>query len=151
MTAEQIQYWAKQGIEFGAHSRTHPVLTQLSPSDLSSEVIGSKADLSALLGSPVVSFAYPYGAHSESVRALVQREFDLAFSVDEGMNYLRGDPHLLKRTYVGPTDSLLEFALYVHRGETGILRRLRIKLAIRTRLNGAIKSLSRMIAHSQRG
>ena len=30
MTAEQIRYWATQGIEFGAHSRTHADLTSLS-------------------------------------------------------------------------------------------------------------------------
>ncbi|MGA9588182.1 MAG: glycosyltransferase [Terracidiphilus sp.] len=134
MTAEQVQYWATQEIEFGAHSRTHQHLTRLSASDLEAEVIGCKSDLTALLGYPPVSFAYPYGEYSEAVCDLVRREFDIAFSVEEGLNYLSGDPHLLRRAYVGPNDSLLEFDLSARRGGIRKLRNWRIKLAVRTRL-----------------
>ena len=134
MTAEQIQYWATQEIEFGAHSRTHRHLTRLSPSDLTAEVIGCKSDLTALLGHPPMSFAYPYGESNEAVRDLVRKEFDIAFSVEEGLNYLSGDPHLLKRAYVGHNDSLVEFDLSARRGGIRRLRDWRIKLAVRTRL-----------------
>ena len=145
MTAEQIRYWAGQGIEFGAHSRTHADLTQLSASELLAEVAGSKHDLSELLGSPVISFAYPYGASNEAVRESVQREFDLAFGVEAGMNYLRGDPYRLLRTQVCPTDSLLEFALYVRFGSIKTLRALRVRLGLRTRLR---KVLNRIYSHN---
>ena len=111
MTAEQIRYWDGQGIEFGAHSRTHAHLSKLSAAELSAEVVGSKDDLSALLGHPIVSFAYPYGDYNDAVRDLVRDEFDLAFSVQEGLNYLSGDRHLLKRAYIGPTDLMIDFAL----------------------------------------
>jgi peptidoglycan/xylan/chitin deacetylase (PgdA/CDA1 family)/GT2 family glycosyltransferase len=134
MTAEQIRYWTDQGIEFGAHSRTHAHLTELSSSELSAEVSGSKADLTALLGHPPVSFAYPYGDLDDSVRDSVRGEFDLAFSTQEGLNYLSADPHLLKRSFVGPGDSLFEFALIVRRGGIRTIRDWRIKLALRTRL-----------------
>jgi peptidoglycan/xylan/chitin deacetylase (PgdA/CDA1 family) len=140
MTAEQIRSWAEQGIEFGAHSRTHPDLTKLSTAECSAEVAGSKSDLSALLGSPVVSFAYPYGECNDAVRDLVRLEFDLAFSVEEGMNYLRGDPHLLRRAYIGPKDSLTEFGLIVRLGGLNNLRSLYRRFGIRTRIRRAIKS-----------
>jgi peptidoglycan/xylan/chitin deacetylase (PgdA/CDA1 family)/glycosyltransferase involved in cell wall biosynthesis len=149
MTGEQIKYWAGQGIEFGAHTRTHPDLTQLSASDVSEEVIGSKNDLSTLLGAPVVSFAYPYGAYNEGVRELVQREFDLAFGVEEGMNYLRGDPHLLRRIHIGPTDSFLEFALCVRRGKIMKLRALRNKFAVRTHLRRALSHFTGRLSHQE--
>jgi peptidoglycan/xylan/chitin deacetylase (PgdA/CDA1 family) len=42
MTADQIRYWAAQGIEFGAHSRTHADLTTLTSDKLSDEIVGSK-------------------------------------------------------------------------------------------------------------
>lgn len=113
MSAEQIRYWAGQGIEFGAQGRTHADLTQLSTSELLAEVAGSKCDLSALLGSPVISFAYPYGAYNQVVQDVVHREFDLAFTKEEDVNYLRTDPYLLRRTAVGATDSLREFARHV--------------------------------------
>lgn len=141
MTMEQIRYWAGQGIEFGAHSQTHPHLTRLSPVDCANEVVGSKNDLSALLGSPVCSFAYPYGDYNETIHDLVQREFDLAFTADEGLNYLRGDPHLLRRAYVGPEDSLIEFALSVRWGGIQKFRELRAKFRVRSRLKRALRVL----------
>ncbi len=76
MTAEQIQSWAERGIEFGAHSRTHPDLTKLSAIECRDEVAGSKRELSALLGSPVVSFAYPYGELNAAVCDVVRGKFD---------------------------------------------------------------------------
>ena len=140
MIAEQIRYWAREGIEFGAHSRTHPHLAKLSASELAAEVVGSKDDLTALLGYPPVSFAYPYGEYNDAVCELVRGNFDMAFSVEEGLNYLSGDPHLLRRTYVGPGDSLIEFALSVRRGGIRRLRDWRIKLALRTRLKRAFRN-----------
>jgi peptidoglycan/xylan/chitin deacetylase (PgdA/CDA1 family) len=134
MTAEQIRHWSGEGIEFGAHSRTHPHLTSLSSSELTTEVAGSKADLTALFGCPPVSFAYPYGDYNDAVRDTVRGEFDMAFSIEEGVNYLPGDLHLLKRSYVGPFDSLLEFALTVRRGGIRSIRDWRGKLRLRTRL-----------------
>jgi len=112
-------------------------------------VIGSKNDLSTLLGAPVVSFAYPYGAYNEGVRELVQREFDLAFGVEEGMNYLRGDPHLLRRIHIGPTDSFLEFALCVRRGKIMKLRALRNKFAVRTHLRRALSHFTGRLSHQE--
>src|ERR1700682_795110 len=41
MSAEQIRNWALQGFEFGAHSRTHAKLTDLSGPLLEEEVRGS--------------------------------------------------------------------------------------------------------------
>ncbi len=141
MTAEQIQYWAGKGIEFGAHTRTHPHLPELSAAESAAEVVGSKNDLSALLGSPVVSFAYPYGEYNQAIHDLVQQEFDLAFSAEEGLNYLHGDPHLLRRTYVGPEDSLMEFALSVRWGSLKRIREWRARFKVRSRLRRAMKFL----------
>ncbi len=141
MTAEQIRYWAGQGIEFGAHSRTHPDLTKLSRPELEAEIDGSKNDLATLLGQPVVSFAYPYGQYDDAVSNLVRSHFDLGFSIVEGINYLRGDPHLLRRTYIGPDDSLFEFALCVHTGSLRRFHNLRAKLAVRTRLKHVFRRI----------
>jgi peptidoglycan/xylan/chitin deacetylase (PgdA/CDA1 family)/glycosyltransferase involved in cell wall biosynthesis len=142
MTAEQIQYWAGQGMEFGAHSRTHPDLTKLSEAECFDEIAGSKNDLAGLLGIPIVSFAYPYGKYNDTARNLVRNHFDCGFGIEEGVNYLRGDPYLLRRTYIGPTDSLIEFALCVHWGSLKKLRDWRVKLAIRTRLKRALRSIT---------
>lgn len=144
MTAEQIRYWAGQGIEFGAHSRTHADLTALSVAEFSDEILGSKQDLTDLLGLPVVSFAYPYGKRNDAICDLVKTEFDLAFTGEEGLNYLCDDPYRLRRTYVGPADSLFEFGLCVRHGSIKTIRRWRVKLAVRTKLKRALRCIFRM-------
>jgi peptidoglycan/xylan/chitin deacetylase (PgdA/CDA1 family)/glycosyltransferase involved in cell wall biosynthesis len=149
MTAEQIRYWATQGIEFGAHSRTHPDLTKLSKAECLEEIAGSKDDLVGLLGSPVTSFAYPYGKYNNTVRGIVREHFDCGFSIEEGVNYLRGDPYLLRRAYIGPYDSLIEFAACVHLGSLRKFRDWRVKLAIRTRLKSAFRRLTGRFSHQE--
>lgn len=133
MTAKQIQYWAKNGIEFGSHTRTHADLTKLTAEGYANEIEGSKRDL-ATLGVNAVSFAYPYGAQNDAVQAEAGRHFELCFSVEEGVNYLRTERRLLRRAYVGPDDSMLEFALGVSQGRMERMHRWRIRLGLRTRL-----------------
>jgi peptidoglycan/xylan/chitin deacetylase (PgdA/CDA1 family) len=145
MTAEQIRDWAAQGIEFGAHSRTHADLTKLSAVELAAEVSGSKSDLANVLGSPVVSFAYPYGELSKAVSDCARGEFDLAFTTEKGLNYLRTDPHLLKRIDIGPNDSLFDIECHTHWRELQHLGGLRARLKVRTRL----KSAARFVLRSQ--
>jgi peptidoglycan/xylan/chitin deacetylase (PgdA/CDA1 family) len=133
MTVEQIRYWATQGFEFGAHSRTHPVLTKLSAKELAAEITGSKNDLASILDSQVVSFAYPYGELSELVSEAVRGEFELAFTSEKGLNYLRTDPHLLKRINISPDDSLIDIECHTHLGDLQHISWLRNRLKVRSR------------------
>ena len=59
--------------EVGCHTLTHPHLTRLSPSDAAREITDGKKAIEDVLGQPVSSFCYPYGAynraHVEMVRA----------------------------------------------------------------------------------
>lgn len=141
MTAEQIKYWKDEGIEFGAHSRSHPDLTTLSSSELKEEVIGSREDLAKILGYQVKSFAYPYGSFNPVVRDLVQNEYELAFSCEEGLNDIRTDSHLLRRTMVQLGDSLLDIECRVRIGYSPIML-LRARLRIRSRMKRAMQLLS---------
>jgi peptidoglycan/xylan/chitin deacetylase (PgdA/CDA1 family) len=143
MTADQIRDWAAQGIEFGAHSRTHVDLTTLTPSSLREEVVGSGKDLESILGSRVASFAYPYGFHNQAVDDCVRAVFDLAFIVDpkvEGINFLGTDPHLLRRTLVPATDSVVDIECRARWGYSPI-ERLRNRLRLRSRFKDAIFSI----------
>ena len=117
MTATQIQYWAKEGIEFGAHGRTHVDLTALSGVQLIEEVEGSAHDLSDLLGLRTASFAYPYGAHDPSVRKCVGRVVDMALTTESGLNDLRTEPMRLHRAAIQPRDSVSAFACRVRFGK----------------------------------
>ena len=144
LTAEQIRDWAAQGIEFGAHSRTHADLTTLSGEELAQEVIGSRDDLSELLGQPVNSFAYPYGSHNETVRACVEQAFALAFGIEDGLNTLRTHPNLLRRTMVKPGDSLLDLECRARWG-LNPAEQIRARIGLRSR----VKAVARFVGGVQ--
>lgn len=67
----QLAELARQGIEIGGHSVTHPALDALPAAEAEKEVVASKRTLEDKLGVPVESFAYPFGLHSPSVRRAV--------------------------------------------------------------------------------
>ncbi len=138
MSAQQIRDWGGRGIEFGAHSRTHPDLTTLGPTELVEEVAGSQHDLETILQSPVRAFAYPYGTHSPAVSDCVRSVYDLAFSTEEGMNNLGTDPHLLRRTGVLPGEFMVDFASRLRWGYSPF-ERLRARIRLRTRLKNALQ------------
>ena len=132
MSADEIRRWASEGIEFGAHGRTHADLTKLSGEALRQEVEGSAQDLANLLGTRISSFAYPYGYADDKVVDLVRAHFDVAFSCEEGLNTLRTDPLLLHRVSISQEQPLFEFAWRVRFGRVPIPH-LRERLRLRTR------------------
>jgi len=67
-----------RGIEIGAHTVTHPVLSLLPAEAQSRELRESKAYLESILGRPVASLSYPYGSYSQQTTALAQ---ELGYSV----------------------------------------------------------------------
>jgi peptidoglycan/xylan/chitin deacetylase (PgdA/CDA1 family) len=74
-----VRALAKDGIEFGGHSRTHADLTKLAARECEDEVAGCGEDLSAAIGKPVQSFAAPYGRVSPEVLATIGRHYRIAF------------------------------------------------------------------------
>lgn len=52
-------------IEVGAHTVTHPRLSDISLSRQQEEIRESKRRLEELTGHPITSFAYPFGSHSD--------------------------------------------------------------------------------------
>jgi peptidoglycan/xylan/chitin deacetylase (PgdA/CDA1 family) len=145
MTADQIRYWATQGIEFGSHSRTHVDLTTITRRELNDEVLGSKNDLMNLLGSPVVSFAYPYGIINRDVYECVSGSFDLAFSPMEDLpfNSLLTDRHLLRRNGVQTGDFLVDVLCHVRWGYKPI-QTIRGYLKLRSRLTSTKESIAKL-------
>jgi GT2 family glycosyltransferase/peptidoglycan/xylan/chitin deacetylase (PgdA/CDA1 family) len=139
MTVDQIRYWASHGVEVGAHTRSHPDLTIAPEGVLTEEVAGSKEDL-IRAGLGPVSFAYPYGCFDERVRKSVEGIFPLAFTCEEGLNDLRTDPLLLKRTMVQPRDTLLDIEFRAAFGKNP-LNWVRSRVRLRSRLASVLRHL----------
>jgi len=99
-------------IRFGAHTRTHPDLAGVEQSALQEEIRGSKGDLEQALGSPVTTFAYPYGSVTPEAREAVRAAgFSLACGVRAGCNRPATDSYDLRRTEIRGTHGLLRFAV----------------------------------------
>jgi len=86
LDADGLRRLARGGVEIGAHSRTHPQLPRVGPSELADEVGGSCEDLERMGLGPVRLFAYPYGEFNASVLAAVERAgCRVGFTVEPGL------------------------------------------------------------------
>ena len=98
----------KQGIEFGGHTRTHPILSRLeTPEEITDEIVFGKLRIEQELGEPVLHFSYPngkpYDFNDTVVRAVGGAEFATAVTTVSGLNTQGCDPFLLKRIAVDPS------------------------------------------------
>jgi peptidoglycan/xylan/chitin deacetylase (PgdA/CDA1 family) len=73
MTTSEVEDLVTDGlISIGAHTVTHPALTDLGDAASLHEIGASKLACEAMLDAPVDAFAYPYGEHNANVRAIVE-------------------------------------------------------------------------------
>jgi peptidoglycan/xylan/chitin deacetylase (PgdA/CDA1 family) len=113
----QVAEIQSSGVECGAHSVSHPQLDIVSRSVAREEITRSKDELQQRLGRDIMTFAYPHGYYSASVRRLVQEAgYTSACGVKHAMSAIDDDRFALARIIVpdmGMTDpdefaSLLE-------------------------------------------
>lgn len=114
---DEIEEMAGKGIQFGAHTRTHAVLTQVSSEEAKEEIAGSKADLESRLQSPVTTFAYPHGEYDTSVQHLVeQANFQGACGIEAGLNTSSTPLTALRRIEIEGGFSLFSFLFLLRFG-----------------------------------
>lgn len=92
-----VEMAANQGIEFGAHTVTHPNLAHLSKEQYAEEILESKAIIKDRVGDEVKYFAYPYGVFTQEIHHFVGENFEAACSVEMDFVTKRSDPFLLPR------------------------------------------------------
>lgn len=90
MCEKEIIELRKGGLLIGAHTQTHPILTALDEISAMREISSSKADLEAVLGETVTSFAYPNGRYGRDydqrhVSMVESAGFDFAVSTNHGV------------------------------------------------------------------
>ncbi|KQQ87040.1 polysaccharide deacetylase [Massilia sp. Leaf139] len=89
LTQDMLTALDGNGVEIGAHTISHPILTSLDDDSARAEIVAGKAQLETLIGKPVRLFAYPNGKvgqdydgrHVEMVR---QAGFFAAFTTAVG-------------------------------------------------------------------
>jgi peptidoglycan/xylan/chitin deacetylase (PgdA/CDA1 family) len=98
LTWDQVRQLDAEGCEIGAHSYSHPELDTLPLAEVRAEVGASRDALSAQLGKPIRSFAYPHGYHGARVRQAVRDAgFDSACAVGNGLSSTEDDRFAITR------------------------------------------------------
>ncbi|WP_244089565.1 polysaccharide deacetylase family protein [Aeromonas hydrophila] len=104
MNGEQLKALAASGhVEIGGHTLTHPRLSKLAPEQQAYEIQENKRQLEALLGHPLLSFAYPYGDMDESAKAQAMAAgYRFAVATNSGPRAMHQDPFRIRRIAIFP-------------------------------------------------
>lgn len=102
MTSAEIKAMRRAGMQIGAHTMSHPILSRLDDAQARAEIQGSKAFLEQLLGERIGLFAYPNGRPQEdysprSVEIVRSLGFDAAVSTQWGASRHGDDVFQIRR------------------------------------------------------
>ena len=103
-TPAQIRELANQGVEIGAHTRTHADIGQILDSErLHDEIVTARDELENLIEQPVRYFAFPYGQHANMSGAAFELARDSGYeavcSAYGGYNFPGEDSFHLQRIH----------------------------------------------------
>jgi peptidoglycan/xylan/chitin deacetylase (PgdA/CDA1 family) len=120
LTWEQVRLLSQNGIEFGSHTRSHPILTRIPLEKAREELIVSKKRIEEEINKQVISFAYPNGqSHdfSPDVSSLVREAgMEVAFTLLPGptrYSTIRKNPLAIRRIFLIYHDSLPRFVIKI--------------------------------------
>ena len=98
LTWDQVRQLRRDGVEFGAHTKTHPILPAIPNTDeLQQEILWSKKRIEEELDEAVIHFAYPNGQFDHRTVDIVRESgFQTAATTEAGLNF-HPDSMLLRR------------------------------------------------------
>lgn len=106
LDADEILDMQRRGVSFHSHTRSHASLPTLDDAALADQLVGSRAQLSQLLGHEVPYLAYPFGHVDERVEAAARAAgYRAAFSTRSGFNRRDVNPLRIRRLDVYGTDT----------------------------------------------
>jgi len=105
LTWEQVKEMSRNGIEYGSHTVTHPILSSLEGNELESELVTSKKTIEDVIGKPVETIAYPvgmdYAFNNKVIKVAEKAGYILGLSYIHGTNYINSLDHFkVKRMHV---------------------------------------------------
>lgn len=109
---EEVREMSNGGIDFGAHSVTHSILTKLPPKQAKYEIIQSKRDIEEKLGQVVTAFSYPDGQfNAQLIEFLKESGFTCAVTTIPRMVSLKTSSYQLGRIGLGGNFNTFKVAL----------------------------------------
>ena len=116
LNSRELRQLAASGMTIGAHTVSHPVLSECSEEEARCEIQESKTEIERVLGQAVWAFAYPFGNSAamgdREVALARQAGFECAFVNVSGGTVDPAEPFALSRTHV--TGSMLLAELEAH-------------------------------------
>lgn len=117
LTWDDVRALSVGGIEMGAHTASHPILTRVPIDKVEEELYKSKIRIEGEINSQVVSFAYPNGQPSDFNSAVIDRVkkvgFHTAYTLLSGptrFSSVKKDPYQIRRIFLSYKDTLPRFA-----------------------------------------
>ena len=108
MSLEQVKALEAAGNEIGAHTRTHPYLTDISQAQALEEICGSRFDL-LNAGVHATTFSYPEGSSTPMIEDVVRSAgFLAARNTKAGLDHAATDPFELRSYQVTARSSFSE-------------------------------------------
>lgn len=102
LSTRQVRDLDEAGVEIGAHGHRHLALDEMPLSVAESEIDTSRICLEEIVDHEVVTFAYPFGYHTQSIkRYLAASGFESACGVKQALSYRGDDQFALARAIVG--------------------------------------------------
>ncbi|MGC9337896.1 MAG: polysaccharide deacetylase family protein [Candidatus Cloacimonadia bacterium] len=110
MNWDQILEMSKNGIDYGSHTCSHPILTRISDDRLDHEIRESKKVLENKLQTSINQFCYPNGQEHDFNESIIQklRKAGYLSSVTtiQGYNHIHADPFCIKRKQIHSIDRI---------------------------------------------
>jgi len=72
LSVNDVKLLSKYKVEFGSHSYSHPILTNLTSNEIYSELINSKKELEKITNQEVNILAYPNGIYNQEVENIAK-------------------------------------------------------------------------------
>lgn len=134
LAKDDLRQMQSVGMEIGSHTTSHVRLPALDDTALRRELIDSKAALEDVLGRPVSSFAYPYGAWDERCADEVKAaDYDAACTTRTGWAMRDRTPYHLRRLTIFNHDNAASFARKLYFGSHDVQWLDILKYAFRRR------------------
>jgi peptidoglycan/xylan/chitin deacetylase (PgdA/CDA1 family) len=115
----QVRAMQNGGVSFGAHTMTHPCVSQLNSTQLQEELVQSREGLEEGLQAAVEDFAYPFGKSSDcsaTAEAVLARSgYRSAVTTTAGLNTPGANPFRLRRMQISDDPSMPLFGFNLAR------------------------------------
>ena len=112
---DEVKEMSENGINFGSHTVTHPILTKLPPKRAKYEIIQSKKEIQKRLDKPISSFCYPNGTpgdfNEDLKKTLKENGYTCAVTRIPRTNTLKTDLFELGRLLPGGSYSEFKFCI----------------------------------------